>query len=79
MLVSGGPFSFLNDFSLVFGVKAFLVLFLIFYSVFAVILLRQIQTMSRTMPTELSPVLKFIGIMHLGFSLAILFLVIGNF
>ena len=79
MLFSGSSFSFLNDFSLAFGIKAFLVLFLVFYSVFALILLRQIQIMSTTLPTELSPLLKFIGIMHFGFSLAVLFLVIGNF
>lgn len=62
-----------------FLVKSFLVLFLVFYSVFALILFRQIQLMNKKLPTTLSPVLQFIGIINLGLALAILFLVIGSF
>lgn len=65
--------------SAVFGVKAFLVLFLIFYNILAVILFRQIQMTSSTLPTVLTPFLKFVGILHIGISLAVLFFVIGTF
>ncbi len=79
MLVDGNSLGFLTNISSSFGLKAFLVLFLIFYSVFAIILLRQVQVMAKTLPTTLSPLLKFIAIIHLGVSLAILIFVIGNF
>ena len=59
--------------------KAFLVLFLIFYSVFALILFRQIQIMNKKLPTALSPILRFVGIIHLGVTLAITFFVVGSF
>lgn len=59
--------------------KSFIVLFLVFYSVFALILYRQIQIMNKKLPTTLSPFLKFVAIVHIGISLAILFLVIGSF
>lgn len=62
-----------------FGVKAFLVLFLVFYSVFAIILYRQIQIMNKKLPTPLTPILRFIGIIHVGVSLTVLLLVVGNF
>lgn len=59
--------------------KSFIVLFLVFYSVFALILYRQIQLMNKKLPTTLSPFLKFVAIVHIGISLAVLFLVIGSF
>lgn len=61
------------------GVKAFLVLFLVFYSVFAIILYRQIQIMNKKLPTPLTPILRFMGIVHIGVSLAVMLLVVGNF
>ncbi len=61
------------------GVKAFLVLFLVFYTVFALILFRQILLMNRKLPTPLSPFLRFMAILYIGVSLAILFMVIGTF
>ena len=61
------------------GVKAFLVLFLIFYTVFAVILYRQIGLLNRKMTNSLAPVLKFVAFVHIGVTLALLFLTIGGF
>lgn len=62
-----------------FGVKAFLILFLVFYTFFALILFRQVQLMDRALPNSLSGFLKFLGIIHLGISLALLFIVLGAF
>lgn len=59
--------------------KMFMVLFIIFYTIFAVILFRQIQIMTIKLPTKLSPILKFIGLIHVGFSLAVLFLFMSSF
>ena len=60
-------------------VKIFFVLFLIFYSFFSLILYRQIQLMCKTLPTPVAPFLKFVAIIHIGVSLAILLVVIGLF
>ncbi len=68
-----------SNISLAFGIKAFLILFLVFYNVIAVILFRQIQMMNVMLPTVLAPFLKFVAILHIGVSLAVLFLVIGTF
>ena len=62
-----------------FFTKAFLVLFLIFYSVFALILYRQIQIMNKKLASTLSPILRFVSIVHLGVALAITFFIVGSF
>ncbi len=61
------------------GVKAFMVLFVIFYLVFALIVFRQIQLMDRALPTPIAPFLKFLGIVQIGVALAFLFVVFGLF
>jgi len=60
-------------------IKSFLILFLVFYVFFALIMQRQIQVMNKKLPTLLSPSLKFIAILHIGISLAVLFFVLGSF
>lgn len=62
-----------------FFIKAFLILFLIFYSIFAFVVHRQIQLMCRALPTPLSPLLRFLAIVHIGVSLALLLAVLGTF
>lgn len=69
----------LAGFNGLFVFKMFMVLFIIFYTIFAIILFRQIQIMTRKLPTKLSPILKFIALIHVGFSLAILFLFMSSF
>src|SRR3989344_5733671 len=68
-----------NGLQVILGVKAFFVLFLIFFAIFALILFRQIQLMGRSLPTVINPYLAFVAILHLGVSLALLFVVIGVF
>lgn len=62
-----------------FFLKAFLTLFLVFYLVLAILTLRQVQIMSVTLSTILAPHLKFVAILNLGASVAILLIVIGVF
>lgn len=76
MLAEFGFFSFLGE---GFLIKSFLVLFLAFYSVFSLIVYRQIQLMSRAVHIPLAPILKSIAIIQIGISLALLFIVIGTF
>lgn len=70
--------NFLN-FEVDFFAKIFLILFLVFYAVFAFILYRQIHLMCRTLPTAISPLLKFVAIIHIGVALALLLAVLGAF
>lgn len=66
-----------EQFNFRFGISAFFILFLIFYSVFSLILFRQIQLMGKTLPTTLAPLIKAIAIIHLGIALSLLFAAIG--
>ena len=79
MPVNNLGFDIFNVISASFGVKVFLILFLVFYTVFALMLFRQIQIMNKKLPTPISPILKFVGILHLGVALAVLLVVIGSF
>lgn len=74
--VTSGVFEFLT---VAFALKAFLILFLIFYVIFSLILYRQIQLMSKALPTSIVPFLLFVGIIHLGAALALLLVTIGIF
>lgn len=65
--------------SLGFLIKAFFVLFLVFYTVFSLIVFRQVQLMERTLPLTLSPLLTFVAIIQIGVALAFLFVVLGAF
>ncbi len=69
----------LPSLNVTFGVKAFFILFLIANGFFALMMLRQIQLMTRMLPTSFSPILKFLAIVYMGFSWAALFVVIGTF
>lgn len=65
--------------SIGFLTKVFLVLFLVFYTVFSLVVFRQVQLMEKTLPLPLSPILTFIAILQIGVSLALLFVVLGAF
>lgn len=69
----------LNGIGLVFGIKAFLVLFLVFNLFIALIIFRQVQLMDRKLPTPLAPLLRFASTVYIGLSAAMLLLVIGIF
>ena len=69
-------FNFLNVGLLV---KVFFLLFLLFYTIFSLIIFRQIQLMEKTLPLPLSPILTFSSILQIGVSLALLFAVLGAF
>lgn len=79
MPIEDSGFDMLGVLSVAFGAKAFLILFLIFYAVFGVVLYRQVQLMSKKLPTPLSGHLRFISILNIGVSITILFFVIGTF
>ena len=79
MPIDGGGLNFLGFLTGEFAVKVFFVTFLVFYSIFAFILLRQIDLMSSKLPTSINPSLKFIALVNLGISTAFIFIVGGLF
>lgn len=79
MPVDNSVFSIFNSINFALVVKAFLILFLIFYVIFSLILFRQIQLMGRALPTSVVPFLKFVGIIHVGLALALFLVTLGVF
>ncbi|OGE25316.1 hypothetical protein A3C26_00610 [Candidatus Daviesbacteria bacterium RIFCSPHIGHO2_02_FULL_39_12] len=57
--------------------KAVILLILVFYAIFSLIILRQVDLMSKTLITHVSPVVKAIAIVHAGFILGLIVLVLG--
>lgn len=72
-------FGLLGDLQFVFFARVLLIIFLVFYNVFAIILFRQIQIMCRTLPSGVAPYIRFLAIVHVGVSLAILLVILGTF
>lgn len=60
-------------------VQIIAIIFMVLYVVFALVILRQIQLMIRTLPSPISPVIILLGYLHLGTAIAVLILLIGVF
>lgn len=58
-------------------VKAAVLLILIFYAIFALMVVRQVDLMSKTLITRVSPILKAFSIIHAGFAIGFIILVWG--
>ncbi|MBI2599821.1 hypothetical protein HYW43_02805 [Candidatus Daviesbacteria bacterium] len=57
--------------------KAAILLILVFYAIFALIIIRQVDLMSKTLITSVSPVVKAFAIIHAGFAIGLILLVWG--
>lgn len=68
------PFNF--EAILVF-VKAAILLILIFYAIFALMIVRQVDLMSKTLITKVSSILKAFSILHAGFAIGLIILAWG--
>lgn len=70
--------SFINtDLILTFGKGAVLIL-LMLYAIFSLIIVRQVDLMSKTLITGVSPIVKAIAIFHAGFILGLIVLAWGT-
>lgn len=67
--------SFLDLMFLVPYLRLGILLILLFYVIFALVIFRQVDLMSRTLITPLSPVIKAISVIHAGFALGLITLV----
>lgn len=55
---------------------AFLII-LVFYAIFALLIVRQVDLMSKTLITKVSPILKAFSILHAGFAVGLILLAWG--
>ena len=57
--------------------KAAILIILIFYAIFALMIVRQVDLMSKTLITPVSPIVKAVSIVHAGFAIALIVLAWG--
>lgn len=62
-----------NPYVLFFG-KAVILILLIIYTIFALIIIRQVDLMSKTLMTGIAPLIKVISYIHAVFALGLIFL-----
>ena len=58
-------------------VKIAILIILVFYAIFALIVIRQVDLMSKTLITEVSLILKAFSIVHAGFAVGLIVLAWG--
>ncbi|MDO8573950.1 MAG: hypothetical protein Q7R77_04360 [Candidatus Daviesbacteria bacterium] len=52
-------------------------LILVFYAIFALMIVRQVDLMGKTLITKVSPILKAFSILHAGFAIGLIILAWG--
>lgn len=70
-------FDFLNSEAVLIFLKAAILIILIFYAIFSTIIVRQVDLMSKTLITGISPVIRAFSILHLGFAIGLIILAWG--
>ena len=58
-------------------VKGVILLILFFYAIFSLIVVRQVELMSKTLITSVSPIVKALSIIHAGFAIGLVILAFG--
>lgn len=59
------------------GLKFVFLIILVFYAIFALLIVRQVDLMSKTLITKVSPYFKAFSIIHAGFAIGLIILVWG--
>ena len=57
--------------------KGAILIILLFYAIFSLIVVRQVDLMSKTLITAVSPVVKAFSLVHAGFSIGLTILAFG--
>lgn len=57
--------------------KTAILIILVFYAIFALMVVRQVDLMSKTLITKVSPILKAFSIFHAGFAIGLVILAWG--
>lgn len=58
--------------------KVFILVFLAFYIIFALLVVKQVDLMSKTVITLASPIIKAFSILHAGFAIGLIILEFGT-
>lgn len=67
-------FSFLNSEAVLIFLKAAILLILLFYAIFALVIIRQVDLMNKALMTNLSPVVKYFAFFHAIFAIGLIIL-----
>lgn len=65
-----------SELTLIF-LKFSILIILAFYAIFALMIVRQVDLMSKTLITQVSPILKAFSILHAGFAIGLIILAWG--
>ena len=76
MVTDGG--GLISFFTMTVFIKISILLILTFYAIFALLIVRQVDLMSRTLITPISPLIKAFSIIHAGFAIGFLVLIFGT-
>ena len=76
MVTDGG--GLMSFFTMTVFIKISILLILTFYAIFALLIVRQVDLMSRTLITPISPLIKAFSIIHAGFAIGFLVLIFGT-
>ena len=76
MVTDGG--GLMSFFTMTVFIKISILLILTFYAIFALLIVRQVDLMSRTLITPISPLVKAFSIIHAGFAIGFLVLIFGT-
>ncbi len=68
------PTDFFNNSYVLFFIKAATLILLVFYAIFALIIIRQVDLMGKTLKTNVAPVVKILAIVHAVFAILLIFL-----
>lgn len=60
-------------------VKWLAIIFTVLYLIFALLVIRQVQLMVKTLPSPISPIVVLLAYLHLGLTLAVLIILFGIF
>ena len=71
------PVNLFDSPAVLFFIKSAILLILVFYAIFALMVVRQVDLMSKTLITKVSPILKAFSIIHAGFAIGLIVLAWG--
>lgn len=71
------PTDFFGSEEVLIFLKAAILLILIFYAIFSLIVVRQVDLMSKTLITNISPIVKAVAVIHAGFAIGLIVLAWG--
>lgn len=77
MMPTTTPVDFFNSEPVLTILKGAVLLILIFYAIFAAVIIRQVDLMSKTLITTISPTLKAVAIIHAGVAIGLIFFAWG--